>query len=388
MIVPSVPIMKIAIIAEFPVGALDGPMVGRGGGQAATWLPQLAMAWQNQSEFEIHWCVLVHKVKIPRTIHKWGQTFHLIPSPGISASLLLDRWPQRLAYRKMFKKIKPDLVHCWGTENLHGAALLEFDGPSVLSMQGIIHTIYKIGDLKGWRWWLFKHWEPKTIRKASLITCESKWGLERLEEIIPCKPQRRIEYGVNPSYYDVARNPSSNAPEILFAGGLSRAKGVDILLEMLKRHPKRTWKLVIAGGGYLEESLRALNDPMVEVLGTIKTQELQARMARAWALVHPSRADTSPNVVKEARVIGLPIVGSPHGGHAEYIEHGKDGFIVESEDPEDWFNALESICSNYALCRTMGQQRNEFFREHFRPKNTAEGFLKLYRELLSPKPIF
>jgi glycosyltransferase involved in cell wall biosynthesis len=225
-------------------------------------------------------------------------------------------------------------------------------------------------------------WE-KSVRKADLITCESNWGLERLEEIIPGKPQRRIEYGVNPSYYDVARNPSSNAPEILFAGGLSRAKGVDILLEMLKRHPQRSWKLVIAGGGYLEESLRALNDPMVEVLGTIKTQELQARMARAWALVHPSRADTSPNVVKEARVIGLPVIGSPHGGHAEYIENGKDGLIVESENPDVWFKALDSLCSDYALCRDMGKRRHEFFRSHFRAENTADAFSKLYREITS-----
>jgi glycosyltransferase involved in cell wall biosynthesis len=206
--------------------------------------------------------------------------------------------------------------------------------------------------------------------------------LERLEEIIPCKPQRRIEYGVNPSYYDVARNPSSNAPEILFAGGLSRAKGVDILLEMLKRHPKRTWKLVIAGGGYLEESLRALNDPMVEVLGTIKTQELQARMARAWALVHPSRADTSPNVVKEARVIGLPIVGSPNGGHSEYVEHEIDGLRIESEDPDEWFKALDGLANNYPRCRQMGQIHHAAFREHFLPGNTASEFLKLYQEIL------
>jgi hypothetical protein len=30
---------KIAIIAEFPIGVLEGAMAGRGGGQAATWLP-------------------------------------------------------------------------------------------------------------------------------------------------------------------------------------------------------------------------------------------------------------------------------------------------------------------------------------------------------------
>ena len=76
----------------------------------------------------------------------------------------------------------------------------------------------------------------------------------------------------------------------------------------------------------MADTLRELNDPSIEVLGMLKTNDVQAQMSKAWALVTPTRADTSPNVVKEARVIGLPIIGSPNGGHAEYIDHGNDGF--------------------------------------------------------------
>jgi glycosyltransferase involved in cell wall biosynthesis len=166
---------------------------------------------------------------------------------------------------------------------------------------------------------------------------------------------------------------------------MNRLKGIDILLEMLRRHPQRPWTMVFAGGGYLGDALRALNDPSVEVLGMLRTEQVQAEMSKAWALVLPSRADTSPNVVKEARVIGLPVVGSPHGGHAEYIEHDKDGFIVDSEDPEAWFEALDRLCKDYALCRTMGSARHEHFRDYFRPEKTAEAFLDLYREMLELK---
>jgi len=163
---------------------------------------------------------------------------------------------------------------------------------------------------------------------------------------------------------------------------LGRLKGVDILLEMLRRHPRRPWQMVFAGGGGLADALRELQDPSVEVLGLLKSAEVQAEMAKAWALVMPSRADTSPNAVKEARVIGLPVVASPHGGHAEYVEHGHDGLLVGSDNPEDWFNALDALSSDYALCRAMGSARHEHFREYFRPEKTAESFLALYRELL------
>ena len=374
--------MKIALIAQFPFDVLERPMEGRGAGQTATWLPQLAAAFEGRTDFEIHWCVLGHKATEPRTQKKWGQTFHLIPSPGFSMSLLLGRWPQRLAFRKLFREIKPDLIHCWGTENLFGAALLEFRGSSILSMQGIIHTIFKTGGLKGWRWTLLRHWEMTSLSRATVVTSESDWGLAQVLTLNSAKPTRKIEYGVSPGYFDIPWNPDPEEPRFFFAGSLTRAKGIDILLEMLRRHPRRKWKMVFAGDGALANDLRALNDPSIEVLGVLKTQEIQLQMSRAWAQIHPSRADTSPNVVKEASVIGLPVVGSPHGGHAEYIEHGKDGSIVHSEDPEDWFEALDHLCSDYESCRAMGAARHGWFREHFRPEKTAETFLDLYAEMI------
>ena len=380
---------RICIFADFPLGALTASGTGRGGGQLATWLPQLAQTWAHQTDFEIHWCVLDRKVRTASTEEAWGQVFHRLPHRGISAGMLLGRWPERLAFRKVLRSVRPELIHCWGTENLNGVALLGFSGPSILSMQGVLRAIDKTGDLTGWRWWLFKHWEPVSLRRAGLVTSESAWGLARVGEIVPGKPVRKVEYGVFPSFYDVTWSPAPQAPEVLFAGGLGRLKGVDILLEMLRRHPRRPWKMVFAGHGYLADSLRALADPMVEVLGNLTTQELQARMARAWVLVHPSRADTSPNVVKEARVVGLPVVGSPNGGHAEYIEHGVDGYVVGSEEPDQWFEVLDGLCGDHARCVRLGGVNHARFREHFRVAHTAAAFLKLYREVangLVPPP--
>jgi glycosyltransferase involved in cell wall biosynthesis len=250
-------------------------------------------------------------------------------------------------------------------------------------MQGVIHTICKTGDLSSLWWRLLRHWEAISLRRASMITAESQWAVERAQEVVPHKQARRIEYGVYPSYYEVDWEPVLSRPEVLCVGGLCRAKGTDILLEMLRRHPDRTWGMVFAGSGRLDQALRELSDPKIEVLGTISTKGVQERMARAWALAHPSRADSSPNVVKEARVIGLPVVGSRHGGHAEYIESGKDGFIIDSEDPDEWFRVLDGLCSDYEKCRLMGAARHDHFRDHFRPENTARAFLDLYREVLS-----
>ena len=373
--------MKVCIFADFPPGAIYGESQGRGAGQQSTWFPQLAQAFGASGGMEIHWCVLVKRLHRPETVQRWNQFFHLLPGGRITTGLLSGRWLPRRAFRRVLREVEPDVIHCWGTESLNSAALWEFKGPRILSMQGIVSAYWKTGGLKGWRWRLLKAWEPPAILRASVVTSESEWGLARVREIVPRVETRRIEYGVAGSFYDVAWKPDPQVPRILFAGTLSVIKGFDILLEMLVRHPALPWRLVVAGDGPLGPALRALRHPSVDVLGTVTTSQLQHEMSRAWALVLPSRADTSPNVVKEARVVGLPVVVSPHGGHSEYVEDGVDGRLLDTSDPEEWFTALGRMCQDPGCVEAMGRARHDYFRDYFRAGHTASAFLRLYREM-------
>lgn len=65
----------------------------------------------------------------------------------------------------------------------------------------------------------------------------------------------------------------------------------------------------------------------------LATRELQAEMTKAGERVLPSRAGSGPNIVKEARVIGMPIMVSPNGGHSAYVRDGGESRRVDSEDP-------------------------------------------------------
>lgn len=50
---------------------------------------------------------------------------------------------------------------------------------------------------------------------------------------------------------------------------------------------------------------------------------------------------------------GLPVVASPVGVNSEIVEHGVNGFLVET--PEDWSQALEALIRNPELRKKMGQ---------------------------------
>ena len=75
------PTKKIAILAAFPLHHLT--VFGekfRPVGHYATWLPQIAEAWGEQNEFEIHWVVMSDLVDERKDVSQWGQIFHILPT--------------------------------------------------------------------------------------------------------------------------------------------------------------------------------------------------------------------------------------------------------------------------------------------------------------------
>lgn len=175
---------RIAILAEFPISSLNGKAEGRGGGQTCTWLPQLAQAFTDNKDFEIHWIILDRTVSKALVIDDLGQYFHRIPSVRFSLDLLFNYLPARWLLRREIQKINPAVVHAWGTEHIYSCALQDFKGPTILSMQGILTEYERIGGLpKSWLWKKMIRSEPKFIRSATIVTAESQWGIERVKEI-------------------------------------------------------------------------------------------------------------------------------------------------------------------------------------------------------------
>jgi glycosyltransferase involved in cell wall biosynthesis len=139
-------------------------------------------------------------------------------------------------------------------------------------------------------------------------------------------PQAEVrlwEYGVDPACAGIVREPQAR-PLALYVGTLSRLKGVDTLLEAFRDPRLAQVELVLLGDGPLRSAQRHAA-PQVRFLGHRPVAEVRDWMAKAWCLVHPARADTSPNAVKEARAAGLPVITTRHGGQAQYVEEGVSG---------------------------------------------------------------
>ncbi|MCW1923529.1 glycosyltransferase family 4 protein [Luteolibacter arcticus] len=373
---------RIAILADFPWGALEGKATGRGGGQGCTWLPQLAERFADFTEFEIHWIVLDRRGASEIVLEQFGQHFHRLRASSMSVDLALGNLPARRILKKFLRRLKPDLVHAWGTELIYPAALRDFDGPTILSMQGVLTEYQKIGGLpQDWRWRRMVAGEPAMIRSATIVTCESEWGIARVKEIDPSAECRLVEYGVHPRFYEVPWQPTASEPYVLYVGGAGSRKGFDLLVEAMKILPGRTWELRLAGDEEMKHAVDAAGLKNVRCLGLLPWDVMQRELQGAWAFVLPTRGDTSPNSVKEARVIGLPVITSRHGGQAGYIVNGINGRIVDPLDAEGLAAALSDVMQDLDRAQALGRGHHEEDRAYLRPDRTAQGFAAIYREL-------
>ena len=156
----------------------------------------------------------------------------------------------------------------------------------------------------------------------------------RLNELgIPGERIRRWDRGVDLKRFDPAHRDVDLLPgeiSVLYAGRLSKEKGVDLLadafLEARRRDPRL--HLSLAGGGPEEELLRARLGEHATFLGWLSGDALARVYASADAFMFASSTETFGQVVLEAQASGLPVVAVDRGGPACLIEHGETGLLA------------------------------------------------------------
>ena len=373
---------KIAILAAFPLHTLKSfGEEFRPIGHYATWLPQIAEAWEGQRGVEIHWIVMTEVVKERRDVCEWGQMFHVLPTTQRGRSTTLFR-EDRKAIGAVLDEIQADLVHGWGTEDVYGLAAVLSGRPNIVSMQGIL-SYYALKNRMPARTYLQAVLELFILWKAEKVTTESEWGRNVVLRRNPFAKVELVEYGVQQVFFQTKWQPEETKPFALFVGGISPRKGIQDLVEAF-RDPKLSGsELVVSGGGEGEwsENLQKGAPPTSRWVGRKKAEETAQYMSKAWCLVLPTRADTSPNVVKEARVVGLPVITTQSGGQASYMKNGEDGYFLECGDVNGLIQKIGKVLGSFAKAKEMGEKGKTGYRDLFLATKTSKSLIKLYRQI-------
>jgi glycosyltransferase involved in cell wall biosynthesis len=117
---------------------------------------------------------------------------------------------------------------------------------------------------------------------------------------------------------------------VLYAGRLTKEKGVDLLAEAFLAARRRDPRLhlVLAGGGPEEDGLRERIGEHATFLGWLAGADLARAYASADVFLFASQTDTFGQVLLEAQASGLPVVAVDEGGPASLIESGETGLLA------------------------------------------------------------
>jgi glycosyltransferase involved in cell wall biosynthesis/predicted metal-dependent phosphoesterase TrpH len=146
----------------------------------------------------------------------------------------------------------------------------------------------------------------------------------------------RWERGVDVERFDPGKAAREDFPgevKVLYAGRLTREKGVDLLAESFLR-ARRAYPrlpLLLAGGGPEEAEMRARLGEHATFLGWLEGEALARAYASADVFLFCSTTDTYGQVVLEAGASGVPVVAVAEGGPASLVENRHTGMLCQAD---------------------------------------------------------
>ncbi|MGK7221902.1 glycosyltransferase family 4 protein [Kocuria flava] len=182
----------------------------------------------------------------------------------------------------------------------------------------------------------------------------------------------------NPGGIQMATPPvdaGASAPVAVFAGTVSRRKGVDILLkawaEVERVIPQAQLKIVgPLGDADLAQAVRPY------WIGPLTPRDLTQQLRESRVAVLPSRAEAMPMFLIEAMGCGRPLVVTDVGAMATQAKGC--GTVVEAEDAQALSAALVRYLSDSDYATFHGNSAMQKYTENYGPEAVKKNLDKLF----------
>ncbi|MGI6057566.1 MAG: glycosyltransferase family 4 protein [Bilifractor sp.] len=168
---------------------------------------------------------------------------------------------------------------------------------------------------------------------------------------------------------------------ILFLGVLIRRKGVEDLLRAFAIAKPEKWRLVLAGSGPEEESLKKLAQELgiadrTDFPGWIDGEKKRELLESSQILALPSYNEGLPIAILEAMSFGLPVISTTVGDIPACVRNGKNGILVSPGDIDALARALSDLTSHEEMWRKYSRNARDtieadFDEKHFYRKISA-----------------
>ncbi len=150
----------------------------------------------------------------------------------------------------------------------------------------------------------------------------------------------------------------NNKKVLMFCGRLSRAKGGEVVLNMLKELIKTIPNIRLLVVGEMDSEAQNLSNiatrsgirDYIIFTGSMNREEIVNAYGTSDLVVVPSLCfDWFPTVNLEAMASGIPVIATCFGGSKEIISDGVNGYIINPYDLTDTLNRVSKLLNDNLL---------------------------------------
>jgi glycogen(starch) synthase len=286
----------------------------------------------------------------------------------------------KTAVAELIRRFRPDVLH------LNDALLSSFlflrggatgNLPRVLTLHSPIRPAGKDG------------LQARLAADADRIVAVSR---AQYDDAARAMPELRGKMSVIPNALPWPNLPptdlASTPPVLLCISRLRSDKGVDVAIRMFARLRDRgiAARLVVAGDGPEKSRLEALARNLglagfVDFRSWVAPDRVGSMINASTVVVMPSRwPEPFGLVALQAAQMGRPVVACSVGGLPEVVEHEQTGLLVTADDEQAMADAVESLLSDIASIKRMGEHARQRAQDKFDFSALVDAYERVYRE--------
>lgn len=323
---------------------------------------------------------------------------------------------------KCVEDVKPDIIHCFGTEWEFGQVANYTEIPVVIHMQGCIAPYndalyppgYSVSDKilqAGFnlhaQWQILrrrlynKSWENMeqcNFKAVSNYMGRTEWDRQLVNLFHPGARYYHVDEALRPTFIQSAEQwhpvKGQHKLRLMTTGCSSHWKGMDTLLKtahVLKEHGT-DFEWLVAGKMSIQQEVEKkehmrFSDNNVNILGFTNADELQKLLLSADMYVHTAYIDNSPNSVCEAQYLGLPIISTNVGGIPSLVIDGKEGKLVPANSCYNMAYEIISLANDTERMLFYSNNARKHAIVRHNPDNIKSGLIETYKSIISKHKI-
>jgi glycosyltransferase involved in cell wall biosynthesis len=264
-----------------------------------------------------------------------------------------------LQLRKVYKQVKPDIVHCFSR--------LLYIYPLLFTSNALFVKRYG------------RFISPKSIKLAKCLAGERLQLVAAASHMLnhlPKKSQWKVIYNfVDTDFYCDSNCEKSG---LFFLGRIEDIKGVNEAIQIANKLGEL---LIIAGNiepehqKYFEEKVKPFLNDKITYIGSIDNKRKKEIFQSVKATLFPIKWEEPFGIVMaESMACGTPVIGFRRGSVPEVVKNNESGFVVES--------VSEMIEAVKKIDKIDRNNVRKYAEKMFSRDNAAQQYLDLFEKLI------